>query len=149
MVTRRQLDLSAILTNPMPIDFTTVAIVLDEHFGAALQQLAERMPVWIVDTPGNRAAIEGEWTRRRRDGVERELSVFRLIDGMSPADHLVALLRTIDAAHGPTVQQPAFSTLLVFGAAPDDELAAAIRSAGGMDPKATEDGFTANFARQA
>lgn len=148
IMARRQLDLSAILTNPMPIDLTTVAIVLDENFGAALQQLAERMPVWIVDSPGNRAAIEGEWTRRRRDGVERELSVFRLIDGLSPADHIVALLRAIDAAHGPAAQESPFTTLLVCGATPDPQLAAAIRSAGGSTPHATSDGFSAKFARR-
>ncbi len=148
MMTRRQLDLSAILPNPMPIDLTTVAIVLDDNFGAALQPLAERMPVWIVDSPGNRAAIEGEWTRRRRDGVERELSVFRMIDGLSPADHLVALLRTIDSAHGPAAQEPPFTTLLVFGAAPDDALTGAIGSAGGSAPQAMPDGFSAKFARR-
>lgn len=148
MMPRRQLDLSAILSNPMPIDHTTVAIVLDDNFGATLQQLAERMPVWIVDSAGNRAAIEGEWMRRRRDGVERELSVFRRIDGLSSADHLVALLRTIDSAHGPAAQEPAFTTLLVFGATPDPQLAAAIRSAGGSAPQETPDGFSAKFARK-
>ena len=141
------LDLFANLTLPMPIDLTTVAIVLDANFGAELQQLAARMPVWIVDSPGNRAAIEGEWTRRRRDGVERELSVFRLIDGLSASAHIVALLRTIDRAHGPAAQQPPFTSLLVFGANADEDAATAIRELGGGFPIATADGFRAIFAR--
>lgn len=132
----------------MPIDLTSIAIVLDAHFGAELQQLAARMPVWIVDSPGNRPAIEGEWTRRRRDGADRELSVFRLIDGLSPADHIVALLRTIDAAHGPAVQNPPFATLLVFGVVPDAQIIAAISALGGGTPLPHGGGFSVKFARQ-
>ena len=66
----------------MPLDLTTIAIVLDPDFGARLHELAARMPVWVVDSPGNRSSIESEWTRRRRDGAERELSVLRTIEGV-------------------------------------------------------------------
>lgn len=125
----------------MPLDLSTVAIVLDPGFGAQLHELAARMPVWIVDAPGNRHSIEGEWTRRRRDGVERELSVFRMIDGLTPSEHIAALLRTIDAHHGPEVQDPPFVTLLVIGAEPDAEVTTAIRAAGGGEPTPMPDGF--------
>ncbi len=131
----------------MTIDLTSVAIVLDPNFGAELQQLSAQMPVWIVDSPGNRPAIEAEWTRRRRDGAERELSVFRSIDGLSAADHFAALLKTIDAAHGPSAQVAPFRTLYVYGASVDPTAAAAVRAMGGGTPIATERGFTASFAR--
>ena len=131
----------------MPLDFSTVAIILDPDFGAQLSELASRMPVWVVDTPGNRASIESEWARRRRDGAERELSVFRMIDGLSPADHIAALLRTIDAHHGVSSDDGPFETLLVFGATPDAAPVAAIRVLGGGDPVATSVGFSVSFAR--
>jgi len=131
----------------MPLDFSAVAIVLDPDFGAQLHELASRMPVWIVDTPGNRASIESEWTRRRRDGAERELSVFRMIDGLSAADHIAALLRTIDAHHGASAEAGPFETLLVFGARADAAPTAAIRGFGGGEPIATSDGFRVAFAR--
>ena len=134
-------------SQPMPLDFSTVAIVLDADFGAQLHELASRMPVWIVDAPGNRAAIESEWTLRRRDGAERELSVFRMIDGLSAADHIAALLRTIDAQHGQSADDGPFETLVVFGAPAEEAPAAAIRSFGGADPIATSDGFRVAFAR--
>lgn len=131
----------------MPLDFSTVAIILDPDFGAQLGEIASRMPVWVVDTPGNRASIEGEWARRRRDGAERELSVFRMIDGLSQADHIAALLRTIDAHHGESSEQGPFETLLVFGAPLEAAPAAAIRSFGGGEPVATSAGFRVMFAR--
>jgi hypothetical protein len=131
----------------MTLDLSTIAIVLDASFGVRLHELAARMPVWIVDTPGNRAAIETEWTRRRRDGAERELSVFRMIDGLSPAEHVAALVRTIDRQHGPTAQSPAFTTLLVIGTASDPVSTAAIRAAGGGPPVDNEDGFAVEFRR--
>ena len=131
----------------MTIDLTSVAIVLDPDFGAELHQLAARMPVWIVDSPGNRSAIEAEWTRRRRDGAERELSVFRAIDGLTASEHLAALLRTVDGTHGPAVQDPPFRTLLVFGASADETADAAVRRLGGGMPVATESGFSVAFAR--
>lgn len=131
----------------MPLDFSTVAIVLDADFGAQLHELASRIPVWIVDTPGNRSSIESEWTRRRRDGAERELNVFRMIDGLSASDHIAALLRTIDKQHGPSAEDGPFATLLVIGAAVDAAPAEAIRAIGGGSPVQTANGFRVEFAR--
>ena len=133
----------------MSLDLTTVAIVLDPDFGSRLHELAARMPVWIVDTPGNRSSIESEWTRRRRDGVTRELSVFRTIDGLSPAEHIAALLRTIESAHGAAAQDPPFATLFVHGVALDAATIAALRAVGDAAPIATADGFRATFTRPA
>lgn len=131
----------------MPLDFSTVAIVLDADFGAQLHELASRIPVWIVDTPGNRSSIESEWTRRRRDGAERELNVFRMIDGLSPSDHIAALLRTVDRQHGPSAEGGPFATLLVIGAPVDAAPVAAIRAIGGSAPVETDNGFRVAFAR--
>jgi hypothetical protein len=131
----------------MPLDFSTIAIVLDAEFGAQLHELASRMPVWVVDTPGNRAAIESEWTRRRRDGAERELTVFRMIDGLSASDHIAALLRTIDQHHGAGAVDGPFKTLVVIGAAADAAPVGAIRAFGGDPPVATDDGFRVKFVR--
>lgn len=131
----------------MPLDLSTIAIVLDADFGAQLHELASRMPVWIVDTPGNRSSIESEWTRRRRDGAERELNVFRMIDGLSPSDHIAALLRTIDRQHGPSAEDGPFATLVVIGAPVDAAPVAAIRAIGGGSPVATANGFRVAFAR--
>ena len=131
----------------MPLDFSTVAIVLDPDFGAQLHELASRIPVWIVDSPGNRSSIESEWTRRRRDGAERELNVFRMIDGLSPSDHIAALLRTIDKQHGAGAEDGPFATLLVIGAVADTAPIAALRAVGGGLPVETSNGFRVAFSR--
>jgi hypothetical protein len=131
----------------MPLDFSTVAIVLDADFGAQLHELASRMPVWIVDTPGNRASIESEWTRRRRDGAERELSVFRMIEGLSHSDHIAALLRTIDQHHGAGAENGPFATLLVFGVTADAAPIDAMARFGGGAAVATVEGFRVEFSR--
>jgi hypothetical protein len=133
--------------HPMTLDLSTVAIVLDAGFGMRLRELAARMPVWIVDTPDNRAAIESEWTRRRRDGAEREVTVFRMIEGLSPAEHIAALARTVDRHHGPSAQSPPFEMLVVIGAAVDAVATAALASIGGEAPVPTDDGFTVQFRR--
>ena len=141
------LDFEPILSPLMPLDFSTIAIVLDADFGAQLHELASRVPVWIVDTPGNRSSIESEWTRRRRDGAERELNVFRMIDGLSASDHIAALLRTIDRQHGPSSEAGPFATLLVIGASIAEAPVAAIRAIGGGSPVETDNGFRVAFAR--
>jgi hypothetical protein len=35
-----------------------VGVVVDPNFGERVEALAEQMPVWIVDTPVNRGAVE-------------------------------------------------------------------------------------------
>jgi len=41
----------------------SVAIVFAEDFSAQLEQLSFHTPVWLVDTPENRAAAEEAWQR--------------------------------------------------------------------------------------
>ncbi|HEX2781587.1 MAG TPA: hypothetical protein VHM30_18935 [Gemmatimonadaceae bacterium] len=122
-----------------------MAIVLDPEFGAQLFALAERHPVWVVDSPTNRPIIEALWSQRRHEKEPREVNVFRAIDGVSPADHVLALLRSVDAAHGPAVQEPPFATLIVDGAALDDALIAALRARGAVSVEPTGRGLRASF----
>ena len=129
------------------LDLTTIAIVLDPEFGAQLFAIAALHPVWVVDSPANRPVIEAVWSQRRLDKVPREVTIFRAIDGMSPQEHVAALLGTIDAHHGPAVQHPAFVTLVVDGAAPDDRLREALRSHGATRVEETGRGFRAQFGR--
>ena len=44
----------------------TVAIVFEPDFSSQLEKLAFHTPVWVVDTPANRAAAEDAW----REAVE-------------------------------------------------------------------------------
>lgn len=119
--------------------------MLDPEFGAGLFALAERHPVWVVDSPTNRPIIEALWSQRRHEREPREVNVFRAIEGLSAADHVLALLRSIDAAHGPGVQEPPFATLVVDGVAADEGLTAALRARGATAIEPTGRGLRAFF----
>ncbi|NUQ19669.1 MAG: hypothetical protein HOQ09_01785 [Gemmatimonadaceae bacterium] len=121
--------------------------MLDPDYGPRLFALAARHPVWIIDSATNRPAIEAVWTQRRQERVERELNVVRAIDGLSPAEHVVALLRSVDAAHGPAVQDPPFRLLRVEGATLDDSLNAALLARGASSTERIDGGFSAHFDR--
>ena len=129
------------------LDLTTIAIVLDPEYGSELLAVAPRHPVWIVDSPANRPMIEAVWAERRAAKVPREVNVFRAIDGLSPAEHVAALMRSVDAAHGPSAQDPAYRTLIVEGVALDDALNALLLARGATSTRTTRRGFTAVFDR--
>ncbi len=42
----------------------SVTIVVDREYGEKLSQLPSDQPVWIVDTPANRAAAGRIWAKR-------------------------------------------------------------------------------------
>jgi hypothetical protein len=41
-----------------------LCVVVDRTYGALLEKVAERLPIWIVDTPLNRRVFERIWHRR-------------------------------------------------------------------------------------
>jgi hypothetical protein len=76
----------------VPLDRTSITIVLDPELGWELRGLAETMPVHIVDSPTNRPAIESVWTDRRQKRAEGEVTVFRAVPGIRAEDHLAGIL---------------------------------------------------------
>jgi len=65
-----------------------VAIVFDKEFGGRLGTLAMRMPVWIVESVTNRAAVSEAWNRAT-EWPHISVTVFR------PTDDLKHLLSQI------------------------------------------------------
>jgi hypothetical protein len=57
----------------MPNDPYSVLVVLDGEYGTRLSELKVKGPIWILDTPTNRAAAQGFWNalpdRDHLDGV--------------------------------------------------------------------------------
>ena len=72
----------------------TIAIVLDVTFAGRLASLVEGAAVWIVDSPENRPAIESVWTARRTRGAAYDVTVFRMIPGLTAEDHVESVLRS-------------------------------------------------------
>jgi hypothetical protein len=65
-----------------------VAIVFEREFGDRLEELAMRMPVWIVESNANRAAVSEAW-KRASEWPHISVTVFR------PKENLRHLLSQI------------------------------------------------------
>ena len=100
----------------------TIAVVLDTGFGSRLASLAERAAVWIVDSPGNRPAIELLWTARRTRGASYDVTVFRTIPGLTAEEHVDAVLRSA-VTDGETDEPAApVGSIEVYGTELTDEM---------------------------
>lgn len=86
-----------------------VAVVFSADFSGELERLAFRAPVWLVDTPTNRAAAEEAW-RAAIEWPHISVTLFRPPADEPSRDDWRALLEQID------VQEKAVDTLEVIGA---------------------------------
>jgi hypothetical protein len=79
---------------------STVGLVLDPDYGSALGWLSERMHVWAVDSPSNRAAAEAIWPAHPRDDPDTSLTLFDASAGGSTPELLTRVLGEIELHHG-------------------------------------------------
>jgi len=104
-----------------------VAIVFDKEFGERLATLAMRMPVWIVESVTNRAAVSEAWNRAT-EWPHISVTIFR------PPDDLKHLLSQI--GHPQRVD--------VIGLPLTDDAREALSGAGFTKIAETAEGFRAN-----
>lgn len=105
-----------------------VAIVFDPRFGGQLAELAMRMPVWIVESSANRAAVAEAW-HRATEWPHISITVFRSPD----LRHLLSQI-----GHPQRVD--------VIGMMLTDERRDALMSAGFEKIVETGDGFRASIS---
>ncbi len=108
----------------------TVAIVVDPAFGERIRALAPEMPVWVVDTPVNRAAAQRFRPNGPDHGARRDITTFIARAGESPEDACMGILPTVDLHHNDLSQSSPYSAVEVFGASPTLELRAALEKLG-------------------
>lgn len=72
----------------------TVAIVFTPDYSAQLEKLAFHTPVWLADTPANRAAAEETW-RQAIDWPHISVTLFRPPEGEPSQDDWRTLLEQI------------------------------------------------------
>lgn len=120
-----------------------MAVVLDPDFGDRLQDLSATKPVWIADTPINRAAAEAAWASRpgltRLDGV----TTFRVDQSLTPEAWLTGILATVDLHHGESSHDPPYAGVEVFGATATPEVRAALTEFDLANVVERPDGFLA------
>jgi len=120
-----------------------VALVLIRDFGSRLEGLAERLHVWLVDTPTNLAEARRIWSESRARSLERGVTVFDAGTAADPDEIARQQLDTIDLHHGSWSHDPPWSRLEVYGARPTSDLVADLVELGFTKIAATPDGFTA------
>ena len=106
-----------------------VAVVFTPDYSEHLQRLAFHTPVWIVETPENRAAAEEAWLRAV-DWPHIDVTVFRSNETLRTLLAQVVLQHEVDAVD-------------VIGATIDDTAREMLAEAGFPRVEPTADGFRA------
>ncbi|UMR30207.1 hypothetical protein MJ904_24975 [Massilia sp. MB5] len=89
------------------------ALVLEPMFGDECISLHELMPVWIIDSLQNRAAVE----KIRKSGVfdESEVTTFQTREGESLVMACERIVQSLDDHYNERSQTPGYSELAVIG----------------------------------
>lgn len=93
-----------------------IALVLDRHFETRLAGLAQKMPVWIVSSEANNAAVE---RARSVLGGAASITTLSVAGAESASDICLRALYAIDEHHGDTSTVTPYDSVIVFGGTPD------------------------------
>jgi hypothetical protein len=120
-----------------------VTLVVDPNFGDRLAELPSGAPVWIIESPANRAAAQRAWaalpTATHLDGV----TIFRGEESNALAN-CKGVLSAIEIHHGVHSHVPPYSGLDVIGVELTPELSAALAEYGMTELTPRTDGFRAS-----
>lgn len=87
---------------------SVVAIVLDGAY-ANLRETSQRMAVWAVDTPANRATMTQLWSENKDKAPSNDRTLFKVAEGTSKESQLLSKVPTIEMHH------PEGTSLLIIG----------------------------------
>ncbi len=119
-----------------------VAVVVDGEYGERLYELARTGPVWIIDTPANRAAAQKLWAERPNVSHVEGVTTFEPHSDCAE-NALIAELDMIDLHHGSYSVANPYTVLEVVGASPTDKVKAELSEYGFSEFHCTEEGFRA------
>jgi hypothetical protein len=101
-----------------------VSIVLDPDFGDQVVQIAADGPVWITSSAANRSAVEKYWASKSPGA--HDVTYWSEPRTGATEDEWLGILGDIELHHS----NPGVAGLEVYGAAPGDGAAAALREYG-------------------
>ena len=119
----------------------SVAIVVTPDIGGALTALADRVHVWLADTPANHAAAETYRRTHPTHSLERGVTTFRIADSDSPEAQVVQILGDLNLHHGEDSHTPPWDGLEIYGAAPSPTVRDALAAFGVDEIHPTPGGF--------
>lgn len=122
-----------------------LALVLDPRFGDRLLPLARSMPVYVVSSPINAAAVEAAWHELfAKDGF---LTAFGATSFEADQSDIVEVLAErldfIEAVHGYAGRERSYTRLRIYGVAPSPAVEALLAEYGFLDFEPTDYGFVA------
>jgi len=106
-----------------------IGLVLNPAYGARLASLADRMHVWAMESPDNRAAAEVVWPKYRPGTIGRGVTLFARADEMGEPQWS-GLLGMIDLHHGPHAEDPPYEAVEVLGYPLTDDLRRWLKASG-------------------
>lgn len=124
-------------------DAYKVVVVVDENYGERLAGVSSDVPVWIVDTPGNRPVVERIWRERRAESHLTGVTLFNSY-GSTPEQRFLAEIDTIDLHHGEYSADPPYSILEVIGVRLTPAIKTELAEYGFDQFGESQDGFIAN-----
>ena len=121
----------------------TVAIVLDPAY-LELEQLAEQMPIWAVDSALNRGVAERLWLTQGVADAFQGITLFKVSDERDAEVNCANIIGEVDLQHGVYSSGSTIATLKVIGTKPSNKLREELRAYGFEDFEPTLDGFMAH-----
>lgn len=126
--------------NPTPY---RVIVVVDRAFGERLEGIARGIPVWIIDSPTNRAFVEKVWREYREPSHLKGITIFNSPEDASAERSLLDQLDSIDLHHGAYSADPPYSELEVIGVVLTEAIQTALEQTGFKETHPIDSGFLA------
>ena len=114
----------------MAVSTHIVAVVVETDASARLAELAARVPVWVADTPANRAATEALRAAARQGGAPVDITLFRIDAERLPDEWVVEALGPLVEHHGALAHDAPLTALELYGVLVMDPLRAALSEYG-------------------
>src|SRR4051794_11179018 len=105
-----------------------VGIVVDPSFGDRVDDLLNRLPMWMADTEPNRSAAERIWAVHKAAGHSTDhtqvgaLTTFTINPSATPESWCIEALDTVAGHHDRYSHSPGYSAVEVYGVAPSPVL---------------------------
>lgn len=124
-----------------------VAIVLDPCY-PELDKLVDQMPVWAVDSVGNRDTAKRLWELRGSADAHQGITLFTVIDERDAENNFIHIIGQVDLHHGIYSSGSEVSMLRVIGVQPSEAIQQEMNGYGFVTFDTTPDGFLARVGEQ-
>ncbi|WP_263368182.1 hypothetical protein [Edaphobacter bradus] len=118
------------------------AIVLDPIY-PGLEQMADQMPVWAIDSVAHRATAERMWQLQGTSNAFRGITLFKVKDAGDAEDNCINVIGNVDLHHGVYSSGERISMLIVVGALPSNRVIDELKLYDFETFEMTPDGFVA------